>query len=62
MITIRISAKPLSEVMSALAEDDIHVRPVGEAGLNGVRVSFHIYNDENDLDKAIESIKKIVAN
>ena len=62
MITIRISAKPLSEVMSALDKDDIHVRPVGEAGLNGVRVSFHIYNDENDLDKAIESIKKIIAN
>ena len=60
MITFRVPGKSLNDVMGALAKDNIHVRPVGEADLNGVRVSFHIYNDQNDLDKAIESIKKIV--
>ena len=60
MITFRVTGKSLNDVMGALAKDNIHVRPVGEADLNGVRVSFHIYNDHNDLDKAIESIKKIV--
>jgi cysteine desulfurase / selenocysteine lyase len=62
MITFRVPGKTLNDVMGELAKDNIHVRPVGEADLNGVRVSFHIYNDENDLDKAIESIKKIVKN
>jgi selenocysteine lyase/cysteine desulfurase len=62
MITFRVPGKPLNEVMGALLKDNIHVRPVGEAELNGVRVSFHIYNDENDLDKALQSIKKIVEN
>ena len=62
MITFRVPGKSLNDVMVALANDNIHVRPVGEADLNGVRVSFHIYNGQNDLDKAIESIKKVVKN
>jgi len=60
MITFRVTGKSLNDVMGALEKDNIHVRPVGEADLNGVRVSFHIYNDLNDLDKVIESLKKIV--
>jgi selenocysteine lyase/cysteine desulfurase len=40
-----------------MSKDNIRVRPVGETDLNGVRVSFHLYNDQNDLDKAVESIK-----
>ena len=60
MITFRISGKSLNDVTGAMAKDNIRVRPVGEAGLNGVRISFHIYNDENDVGKAIQSIKKIL--
>jgi selenocysteine lyase/cysteine desulfurase len=60
MITFRIPGKPLNDVMGAFGKDNLHVRPVGEADLQGVRVSFHIYNGENDLDKAIECIKKMV--
>ena len=60
MITFRIPGKSLNDVMGVFAKDNLHVRPVGEADLQGVRVSFHIYNSENDLNKAIECIKKIV--
>jgi selenocysteine lyase/cysteine desulfurase len=43
-----------------MSKDSIRVRPVSENELNGVRVSFHLYNDRNDLDRALESIKKIL--
>jgi selenocysteine lyase/cysteine desulfurase len=62
MITFRVPAKSLNDVMTAFSKDNIHVRPVGEAGLNAVRVSFHLYNDQNDLDRVLSSIKKIVKN
>ena len=58
MITFRAPGKSFNDITGAMAKDNIRVRPVGEAELNGVRVSFHIYNDLNDVDKAITSIKK----
>jgi selenocysteine lyase/cysteine desulfurase len=36
------------------------VRPVSEAELNGVRVSFHLYNNMDDVEKAVSSIKKFL--
>jgi len=62
MITFRVPAKSLNDVMSTFSNDNIRVRPVGEGGLNAVRVSFHLYNDQNDLDKVLSSIKKIIKN
>jgi len=60
MITFRIYGRSLNEVTGAMSKNNIRVRPVGEADLNGVRISFHLYNDENDLDKAVESIKNFI--
>jgi selenocysteine lyase/cysteine desulfurase len=57
MITFRIPSKPLNDLMGAFSKDNVHVRPVGEGGLNAVRVSFHLYNDMNDLDRALNVIK-----
>ena len=60
MITFRIKDKNFNDVSNAMSKDSIRVRPVSENELNGVRVSFHLYNDRNDLDRALESIKKIL--
>jgi selenocysteine lyase/cysteine desulfurase len=60
MITFRIPGIPLNDVTGAMAKDNIRVRPVGEADLNGVRISFHVYNDLNDLDRVVQSIRKIL--
>jgi selenocysteine lyase/cysteine desulfurase len=62
MITFRLPGKSLNDISGAMGKDNIRVRPVGEADLNGVRISFHLYNNENDLDRAVESIKKISSN
>lgn len=60
MVTFRIKEKQLNDITSAMSKDNLRVRPVGEANLNGVRISFHLCNDENDLDRVLESINKIL--
>ena len=57
MITFRIPGKNLNDITGAMGKDNIRVRPVSEAGLNGVRVSFHLFNDMDDVDRAVISIK-----
>ena len=34
----------------------------GEAGLDAIRASFHLYNSENDVHRVLEEIRGIVAN
>ena len=60
MITFRIKGKPFNDVAGAMSKDNLRVRPVSEDDLNGIRVSFHLFNDRNDLDRATESIRKII--
>jgi len=62
MITFRIPGKQANDITNAMAADKIRVRPVGEAGLNGVRVSFHIYNHLEHISTAIKSIHKFLGN
>jgi selenocysteine lyase/cysteine desulfurase len=56
MITFRIPGKNLNDITGAMGKDNIRVRPVSEAGLNGVRVSFHLYNNMDDVERAVKSI------
>jgi selenocysteine lyase/cysteine desulfurase len=62
MITFRLPGKNLNEITGAMGKDNIRVRPVSEADLNGVRVSFHLYNNLDEEEKAINSIKKLLNN
>jgi selenocysteine lyase/cysteine desulfurase len=57
MITFSIPGKGFNEITGAMGKENIRVRPVNEAGLNGVRVSFHLYNNMDDVEKAVKSIK-----
>jgi selenocysteine lyase/cysteine desulfurase len=62
MITFRIPGKNLNEITGTMGKDNIRVRPVSEAELNGVRVSFHLYNNMDEEEKAMISIKKFIKN
>jgi selenocysteine lyase/cysteine desulfurase len=62
MITFRIPGKNLNDITAAMGKDNIRVRPVSEADLNGVRVSFHLYNNIEDEEKAVFSIKNYLKN
>jgi selenocysteine lyase/cysteine desulfurase len=57
MITFRIPGKNLNDITGAMGKDNIRVRPVSEANLNGVRVSFHLYNNMDDVERSVISIK-----
>ncbi len=41
-------------------EKTVQIRTVGENGLNSLRVSTHIYNNKQDIDKLMDLIKKAV--
>jgi selenocysteine lyase/cysteine desulfurase len=56
MITFRIPGKNFNEITGAMGKDQIRVRPVSEGQLNGVRVSFHLYNNLDDVERAVKSI------
>ena len=60
MITFRIPGKSLNDVTGSMSRDNMRVRPVGEADLNGVRISFHIYNTDDHVSKVTASIRKIL--
>lgn len=42
-------------------EYNIRLRPVGENGLNAIRVSLHVYNNFAQVDRLVEAIKIVTA-
>jgi len=57
MITFRIAGQKNRDIASYLGKGDaIRVRVVDEAGLNGVRVSFHVYNQRFEVERIINKI------
>lgn len=59
MITFKIKDKYYREIGSALADKRIRVRQVWEAGLEAIRVSFHVYNNVDDVEVILNEIKAI---
>jgi selenocysteine lyase/cysteine desulfurase len=41
-------------------EHDMRLRPVGEAGLNGVRASTHLFNSEDEVDRLVEVLRALL--
>ncbi|MBE0675900.1 MAG: aminotransferase class V-fold PLP-dependent enzyme [Bacteroidales bacterium] len=59
MISFKIQGMTASAISSALLKGGIRVRTVGESGLDAIRVSFHIFNNLEDADKALNKIEGI---
>ncbi len=59
MIGFRMKNHTHNDINAHLAKARIRVRPVGEGGLNSIRVSFHINNHEGDVAKILDSLKKL---
>lgn len=58
MITFRLKNKGFQETANYLtSEKRIRVRVVPEAGVNGVRVSFHVYNQDFEVDRILAELK-----
>ncbi len=61
MIGFRMKTHTNTEIMSHLAKDKIRARPVGEGGLNSIRVSFYLNNRDEDVTAVLDSLKKLAA-
>jgi len=59
MISFKHEKIPYREIGNRFAEQQIRVRVVPEAGLEGVRISFHLYNSEDDVSRALEVVKSL---
>lgn len=61
MISFKIQGEDYQKIASYLTgKKRIRVRVVGEAGLNGIRVSFHIYNNQNEVKKILDEIRNFI--
>jgi len=60
MITFRVAGRKNGKICSELTKRKFRVRSVGEAGLDGIRVSFHVYNDRNQLERLVSEIEKVI--
>jgi len=61
MISFRIPGLNAARISERMMQEGIRVRVVNEAGLNAIRVSFHVFNNIEDADKALNSIDSIRA-
>lgn len=60
MITFRIRGRKADDISAFLSNHKIRVRVVHEAELNAIRVSFHLYNDYNDLEKLLGGLQEYI--
>jgi len=61
MVTFRVAKKKTEDVQTFLAEKyKLRTRFVGEAKLNGLRVSTHIYNSFEEVERLIAGVKEFV--
>jgi len=58
MVTFIHDKVPYLELQSYLAKLGFRTRGIGEANLNAMRISCHIYNNFEELDRLIENIRK----
>ncbi len=60
MITFRMTNRKIDKVQAFLAEKyKLRTRFVGEANLNGLRISTHIYNNFEEVERLIKGVKEV---
>jgi selenocysteine lyase/cysteine desulfurase len=60
LITFSIPGSDAREISDFLGKNRIRVRVVTEAGLNGVRVSFHVYNQMDEVEEILKKISEYI--
>lgn len=59
MLTFRFSGRDNRQVAGELVQRHLRARSVTEGGLDGVRVSFHVYNHAGEVERLLQELKKI---
>lgn len=60
IVTFAVAGRDNRQIASELGRRRLRVRSVTEAGLDAVRVSFHLCNDESEVDRLVEVLAEIV--
>ncbi|MFN4082993.1 MAG: aminotransferase class V-fold PLP-dependent enzyme [Bacteroidia bacterium] len=60
VIGFRIKGADYAKVYQACADEKIRIRMVAENGLNSLRVSTHMYNNTNDVDRLMNVLLKFI--
>jgi selenocysteine lyase/cysteine desulfurase len=61
MITFKIKDKNYREAAGILGKKRIRVRVVPEANVDGIRVSVHLYNNENEVERLLNEVEILAA-
>lgn len=62
MITFRVRNQDGREIASRLnTEQNLRCRPVGELDMNAIRISWHVYHQEQDVERLLDGVRKILS-
>jgi selenocysteine lyase/cysteine desulfurase len=61
IVTFRVTGRDNRQLASALTARRLRVRSVTEAGLDAVRASFHVCNDEAQVDTLLSAVNELAA-
>jgi selenocysteine lyase/cysteine desulfurase len=59
MISFRMKDHTYGQINEHLAKAKIRVRSVTEGGCNCIRVSFHVCNQDSEVDRILESLRAL---
>ena len=57
MISFRSAKRDYKEIAGVLSDNKFRIRMVPESGLNAIRISTHIYNSKQELDRVLATLK-----
>lgn len=62
ILTFRLAGHDFKQLANVLtSEYNLRVRNVSERGLNAIRISWHLYNSEADLDELARAVREIAS-
>jgi len=61
IVTLKVAGRDNRQVASGLVSRKLRVRSVTEGGLDAVRASFHVYNDEAEVERLLLALREIAA-
>jgi selenocysteine lyase/cysteine desulfurase len=61
IVTFTLAGRDNREVASDLVRRKLRVRSVTEGGLDAVRASFHVYNDEAEVERLLLALREVAA-
>jgi selenocysteine lyase/cysteine desulfurase len=59
MVSFRYRQMPCNKVFDRLRQAGLRCRPVREQGLNAIRVSTHVFNSQEEVDRLVTAVEQL---